>query len=183
MFGAILDVCRAEDEARAAEQRKLDHAASIRRHAEEMERLAAKAQEPAAPRLIDVLFGAAYAKAESPIEHQMLRAIIMRGASVTASDGQHLAEFGTAKLFAQLPIGGYRTDIALVDGTARLIIECDGREFHSTETQVQNDRRRDRDLVRAGWRVIRYSGAEIHKDADRCAADALDIFDAIRGVR
>ena len=34
-----------------------------------------------------------------------------------------------------------------------------------------------------GWRVIRYSGSEIHKNADACAAEALWIFDVIRGVR
>lgn len=121
--------------------------------------------------------------AESPIESQLLRAIILRGATRSAHGEKHLAEIGTARLYAQLPIGPYRVDIALTDGPARLVIECDGRAFHSTEAQLLSDRRRDRELMLMGWRVIRYSGSEIHKSADACAAEALWIFDVIRGVR
>jgi very-short-patch-repair endonuclease len=161
---------------------RLQREASTERHLRWMAEQATKPAEPAAPSVWETLF-AATAAAESPIEHKMLRAIILRGATRAGADADHIAEIGPARLYAQLPVGQYRVDIALVDGSSRLVVECDGRAFHGTDAQVLSDRRRDRELTRMGWRVIRYSGSEIHKNADACAAESLAIFDAIRGVR
>jgi very-short-patch-repair endonuclease len=38
---------------------------------------------------------------------------------------------------------------------ARLILETDGRESHDTASAFENDRRRDQQLMVAGWRVVR----------------------------
>jgi len=178
MFGKFLaDVDRVEEE-----RRRLELAKSRERDAARLASLDFVEPTTPAPSPLDALFAAGDA-AESPIEHRMLRAIILRGATCSAYGEGHIAEIGSALLYAQLPIGQYRVDIALTDGVARLVVECDGRAYHSNEAQLLADRRRDRGLTLAGWRVIRFSGSEIYKNADACAAEALEIFDAIRGVR
>jgi len=178
MFGKFLaDVDRVEEE-----RRRLELAKSRERDAARLASLDFVEPTTPAPSPLDALFAAGDA-AESPIEHRMLRAIILRGVTRSAHGQEHIAEIGSALLYAQLPIGQYRVDIALTDGVARLVVECDGRAYHSNEAQLLADRRRDRGLTLAGWRVIRFSGSEIYKNADACAAEALEIFDAIRGVR
>ncbi|MEG0926788.1 endonuclease domain-containing protein [Chryseobacterium sp.] len=46
----------------------------------------------------------------------------------------------------------------------KLIVECDGFQFHSSKQSFENDRRRDRLLKLNGYEVIRYSGSEIFRD-------------------
>lgn len=49
----------------------------------------------------------------------------------------------------------YFLDVAFPD--ARLAIEIDGRAHHSSAVAFQNDRRRQNDLVAAGWTVLRFT--------------------------
>jgi Protein of unknown function (DUF559) len=46
----------------------------------------------------------------------------------------------------------------------RLIVETDGRETHETPTAFQDDRRRDQFLAAAGYRVLRVTWDQIHKE-------------------
>ena len=43
----------------------------------------------------------------------------------------------------------------------RLIVEIDGRAYHSTNDRFENDRRRDRALIAAGYRVIRITWRQL----------------------
>ena len=73
-------------------------------------------------------------------------------------------------------IGGIRVDIAIilkrikhneVISTKKIAIECDGRDYHSTEQQIRNDKERAADLLANGWNdVIRFSGSEIYRIND-----------------
>lgn len=46
------------------------------------------------------------------------------------------------------------------------VVECDGHAFHErTKEQAQRDRSRDRAVQGRGWRMIRYTGSELYKDA------------------
>ena len=51
--------------------------------------------------------------------------------------------------------------VDFVDRAARLIIEVDGERFHSSLTDVDRDRRRQRRLERAGWTVVRFSDVDV----------------------
>ena len=53
---------------------------------------------------------------------------------------------------------------------ARLIVELDGREAHSTATQLAADAKRQAALERWGFRVLRFSWAQVNFEADRVAA-------------
>jgi REase_MTES_1575 len=52
-----------------------------------------------------------------------------------------------------------RPDLAIwvpADSTVKIIVECDGFDYHSDPTAFQRDRIRDRHLMEAGFRVRRY---------------------------
>ncbi|MBP6157226.1 MAG: DUF559 domain-containing protein [Polaromonas sp.] len=68
----------------------------------------------------------------------------------------------------------YRVDFLLKD--ARLVIELDGHEYHSTKEQLKNDAIRQRYLSRAGYNVIRFTGSEIYSDAQGCVSEVRTIY-------
>ena len=48
----------------------------------------------------------------------------------------------------------------------KLIVETDGWEAHGTRTAFERDRRRDADLLAAGWRVLRISYARLEREPE-----------------
>lgn len=67
----------------------------------------------------------------------------------------------------QHDVGRYRLDFAIVD--KQLAIEVDGHAYHSSRQQREHDAKRDRFLMAKGWRVVRFTGSEVHRDAMACA--------------
>jgi hypothetical protein len=65
-------------------------------------------------------------------------------------------------------IGKYQADFAWPE--QRLIAETDGRATHATTHAFEHDRLRDRELVTAGWRVIRFTYRQLEDDADEAVA-------------
>jgi very-short-patch-repair endonuclease len=97
-----------------------------------------------------------YWKVESPIERGLYEAL------------RHMSP--EVKIRAQVWIGRYRVDLLVED---RLVVECDGRDFHSTPEQQSADRVRDATLKAAGYRVFRLSGSNICKRPYSCAISVL----------
>jgi very-short-patch-repair endonuclease len=57
----------------------------------------------------------------------------------------------------------------------RLIIECDGHDFHErTKEQAKRDRSRDREAVMADYDCFRFTGSEIWTDPWGCAEQITD---------
>ena len=81
-------------------------------------------------------------------------------------------------LVPQVEIGNYRVDFELINHKdKKIIVECDGHEFHQkSKQQVEKDNQRERDLKKLGYEVVRFSGSEIFKDAEKCVEDLLDIL-------
>ena len=81
-------------------------------------------------------------------------------------------------LVPQVEIGNYRVDFELINHKdKKIIVECDGHEFHQkSKQQVEKDNKRERDLKKLGYEVVRFSGSEIFKDAEKCVEDLLDIL-------
>lgn len=88
-----------------------------------------------------------------------------------------LSKWGT--LTPQVNIKGYRVDFALTDipnvPLLKIAIELDGHEWHKTVEQRNDDYRRDRVLMKAGWKVVRFTGAEIYGDCAGCVAEIADL--------
>lgn len=71
--------------------------------------------------------------------------------------------------------GRYRVDFILKD--ARMIIELDGHEYHSTKEQLERDAIRQRYLTRAGYSVIRFTGREINRDPAACVREVRVMYE------
>lgn len=70
--------------------------------------------------------------------------------------------------------GRYRVDFIFKD--ARLIIELDGHEHHSTKEALEKDAIRQRYLTRAGYSVIRFTGREINRDPADCVREVREMY-------
>jgi very-short-patch-repair endonuclease len=68
----------------------------------------------------------------------------------------------------------YRLDFAIP--SKKIAFELDGHEFHKTKEQRTNDTRRERNLQKEGWKVIRFTGTDIHNNLDKCVADACQLI-------
>lgn len=76
------------------------------------------------------------------------------------------------QLTPQFKLDRFRYDFAL-DGQRKVLIECDGAEFHSTRAQQENDRLKDQAASRAGFPLLRFSGSDIFRNAKGCALVAI----------
>lgn len=73
-----------------------------------------------------------------------------------------------------ISLTNYRVDFAHL--SSKTAIELDGYTYHSTEEQLTHDKKRERDLARTGWRVIRFSGAELRKSPAGCLQEVIEII-------
>jgi very-short-patch-repair endonuclease len=81
--------------------------------------------------------------------------------------------FGIPRPERNQSIEGKQRDFEWRD--AGLVVEVDGHATHGTRFAFEDDRARDLALVRAGWRVVRFTHAQI-------ALDAVDVAEAIRDL-
>lgn len=124
--------------------------------------------------------------AESPIERNLLIAIseiaLSREIPEAYEDPRDLFlevdEGWFYRVETQAPIGPYRADILLTsrsDEEVAIVVECDGREWHTSPAQIARDRKRDRYMEALGYTVLRFTGHEIHCMADRCAREVMRV--------
>lgn len=65
----------------------------------------------------------------------------------------------------------------------RLVVEVDGWAAHGTRKAFEEDRARDRELVVAGWRVIRLTWRQLETEPDTIAAQLSVLLGATRKRR
>lgn len=131
-------------------------------------------------------FHIAFARCESPIE-QLFCLSLFQVPGIWAINGefhtsllQHRPGNRGILVFAQNRIKRYRADFLLVALSpeqiepAFLIVECDGREFHSTPDAVTRDARRDRELRSTGFQIIRHTGTEIYGNPFEVVAQTFE---------
>jgi very-short-patch-repair endonuclease len=92
----------------------------------------------------------------------------------------------TLEIYPQHCIDRYRVDFliraALFHTTESrnamsIVIECDGHDYHErTKFQAFRDKKRDRDIIIKGYRVLRFTGSEIWADPELCANAIGDFF-------
>lgn len=91
---------------------------------------------------------------DSPLEQILHEALLERG--VSAKTG--------------VVVAGHRLDLAVVESSPPIDIECDGAAFHTDRTL---DSARDRAIEAEGWRVVRFSGRRLCNDLTGCVEDVL----------
>lgn len=74
----------------------------------------------------------------------------------------------------QQEIGDFTCDFLL--RRERVVIECDGHEFHTTVKRQARDRRIDRELQKQGYAILRFTGSQINADPKACAIEVKDFI-------
>ncbi len=124
-------------------------------------------------------FQALCASCDSIIEKDMAQALIdnadlcATGAPTVLTPRETIEGPGKLLIASQHVLGRFRADFALMmEGGRKVVIECDGIEWHDrTNQQFIAERQRERDILILGWPVMRFTGAEIMRDPNACAAD------------
>lgn len=72
---------------------------------------------------------------------------------------------GLPKPQTNAPVNGYEVDAYWPD--RKLVVELDGWGYHNTRRAFQRDRERDQDLMAAGYKVVRFTHADIARGPGR----------------
>lgn len=129
-----------------------------------VERMSARPGVPAARALIaPVLDGGV-----SVPERELLRGLRQSGATGWAA-GVHVDS------------GGRRHWLDLAHVRARLAVEVDGWTVHSRSVAFHEDRRRQNDLVRGGWTVLRYTPAQLRGRIPAVVSEIRSVEADLRG--
>jgi very-short-patch-repair endonuclease len=131
-------------------------------------------------------------RCESPIEELFAAALVLHGngAKVLGVDlmllgsdfsREHRASpFPGTDVYVQAQLGAYRVDFLFDDlsddGKRRFtIVELDGHDWHErTKEQASRDKKRDRALVTAGYRILRFTGSETFSAPGECLNEVID---------
>jgi very-short-patch-repair endonuclease len=76
---------------------------------------------------------------------------------------------GLPRPATNVAIAGHEVDC--VWRTRHLIAELDGRAYHDTALRFESDRARDRALAVAGWRTVRITWRQVHRERAALASD------------
>lgn len=133
---------------------------------------------------------------ESPIEHLFWIASYAicraQGSDFNPSpieyDGRTLVP-SSIYLTPQFSVGKYRVDFLLsssgfgpADVYTPVVVELDGHQFHDRDKRQRSyEKARDRALVRAGFRVIHFTGSDVVRDPFACAWEALEMVGCFVG--
>lgn len=113
----------------------------------------------------------AWATYGRPGARRMRRVLVTRCAGSVMAESELERRFHRLLTSAGLPVaetqfrppwGGTligRVDVAFVE--QRLVVELDGRRWHSRDEAFETDRRRDQLAVVAGWRVLRFTWKQV----------------------
>lgn len=113
-------------------------------------------------------------RCESPIEKLMAWAML--GEGLTFDCQVQLGDFT-----ADFVIETQHVEIGILkplrQPLLKVVIECDGHEFHSTIKRQARDRRIDRELQKAGYAVLRFTGSQINADPNHCAREVRNFIE------
>lgn len=93
------------------------------------------------------------------------------------------------RISPQLVIGKFRVDFSVTywrggrdQAPQSVVVELDGHAFHDKDkVQRAKEKSRDRYLVKAGRKVLHYTGSELWKDPFAVAYEVLNVLDAVSG--
>lgn len=71
----------------------------------------------------------------------------------------------------------YRSDWAIYNPktSGALLLECDGKDFHSSADQIAHDQKKDAAAHDRGYLSMRFSGSQIHREPDGCAKRVFQV--------
>lgn len=106
----------------------------------------------------------------------------MRGVTRTESPFEagvlKLLQARNYRVHPQRPVGAFRLDLVVEGGESEVAIECDGDRHHSAPDKIREDRRRQQQLERLGWRFIRIRGSTYFRDPAKAIDQVVQRLEA-----
>lgn len=158
-LAAVLRPARLEavlDEALAARRFSLEEITSL------LEQIARRGKPGVA--VLRELLGARGGQAVTASELERLALRVFRSGGLPEPASQYPAPWNPEE----------HVDFAFPDG--RLIVEVDGRRWHSRDQDFEKDRRRDNAAVLAGWRVLRFTWGRLKTDPKGVSIDIEQVL-------
>jgi|6_EtaG_2_1085325.scaffolds.fasta_scaffold29029_5 very-short-patch-repair endonuclease len=125
----------------------------------------------------------------SPIEVDMVFALIRLSGGfvkVILPCGTVALAIGTTgyTIEPQFSVGRRRVDFKVSCGDSAVFVECDGHEWHEkTKLQAARDKQRSREILRAtDVPTMRFTGSEIHRNAEKCAGEVFAYLESTTAV-
>lgn len=137
-------------------------------------------------------------KVKSPIEQIMLAKLNCELSGIEAylnsfMHWKHEELFKYSNLSIGEPIPQFKIDNYRVDFmipititvksmviTHNIVIECDGYEYHySTPEIILKDKKRQKDIEKQGYKVLRFLGKEIVNNADSCMSEFAELCESL----
>ena len=90
---------------------------------------------------------------------------------------KNVAEYLVSKGYnirQQWEVGAYRVDMIAIFQDKKIIIECDGEKWHSTEEQIRQDMERQNVLERCGWEFVRIRGSRYFKNPETVMKEVIE---------
>jgi very-short-patch-repair endonuclease len=107
----------------------------------------------------------------SPIEEKLYK--IMKKDKIMAE----------RQLFVKEENKRYCLDFGIFCNEGKIDVECDGDAYHSSKDAHMRDRVRNNELASYGWLVLRFTGAEINKDAKGCVKKIKRTIKSLKGFK
>lgn len=117
---------------------------------------------------------------DSPIEEIMggaLVAMFLKVGAKTEWTEEPDSSDADVLIIPQFKIGRYRADFLVrwKQCEKDIVVECDGRAYHRANSeQIERDWKRDIYMEDLGYKVMRFTGREIYRDAFLCAQRVVD---------
>jgi len=83
---------------------------------------------------------------------------------------------------SQYKINNYRVDfmISIPNKENILIVELDSYLWHGSKSeQFANEKKRERELKKEGYNIMRFSGREIYRDVEKCVEEVIQYLNEI----
>ena len=77
---------------------------------------------------------------------------------------------------SNVEIAGRLIECDCVWRAQRVVVELDGHAFHAPRNAFEADRARDRAFQAAGWRVVRVTWRQLHREAERVSGDIRELL-------
>lgn len=97
--------------------------------------------------------------------------------------------FKAAKIFAERQwrerIGKYfyQLDFAIFCNDGRIVVEADGDTWHAQRERIDKDNKRNNELEKRGWHVLRYNGKEIREENAKYLLQVGETIKTLGGLK
>ena len=86
------------------------------------------------------------------------------------------------QLFVHEGANTYCLDFGIFCKEGKIDVECDGKAYHTTQEDREEDRLRNNELASYGWVVLRFTGSEINQNVRKCVKKIKNAIMSLKGI-